>query len=138
MTSTRNNGTSRALIVFSALLMFIVLLGLWIRHAYAQTSCTGNPPPIGPYHWSQGTTVYYSLDASLDSTSPGGQQDQINQGLAAWNTANAANGSSITFAPADQSHSATLTFQANTQQSNVPAGWGLSPRRMRREILLPP
>ena len=100
---------------------------LWIKRAQAQTSCpAGVVVPLGKYHWAQGATVYYSLDSSLDA-SPGGQQDQIKKGLAAWTTANASNASNVAFLAADQTHPATLTFQANTQQSSVPAGWANNP-----------
>lgn len=104
----------------------LALSFLRIKLTNAQTSCTN--PPTGQFHWAQGSTVYYSLDSSLDA-SAGGQQDQIKNGIAAWNTANGGNGSNVAFAPADQTHPASLTIQANTQQTSVPSGWATNPTK---------
>lgn len=75
--------------------------------AQARTACP--PANLLANAWKKGSTVYYNISAL-----PSNEQAAVKEAMGDWNTANASDGSGVTFAAATTQNPATYTW------SNVP------------------
>jgi hypothetical protein len=76
--------------------------------AYAVTAMAASCPPqkFDGAQWPKGKTVYYDI-SKLDKSF---EQPAVTQAFKDWNTANASDGSGVTFAPATAQNPATYVF----------------------------
>jgi hypothetical protein len=93
---------------------FVLALGLFVfivgdpLVSYTQSSgCPTTGGANGNPGWAPNSTIRYSFNSNMTAD----QQQQVINGLIAWNTANQTNGSGVQFLAASANHPANYTFQ---------------------------
>ena len=100
---------------FSRFAFTLALLLLVTFVSRSQTSCpTRSTETAG---WPRDSIVYFDV-----SGLPAAVRAQAVAALSAWNIANGANNSGVSFAAADSTHPATLTFKVGVPEKGGPSG----------------